>query len=327
MTETFNTDLSQQLITLPNNNLIVPIEIKPDQNPVNCYLARLARKSRVAIISTLGVIAKIASNGQHDLHSFPWISLHYQHVSALRSRLSEIYSPARANTCLAAIRGVMKEAWMLGLILAEDYQKIRSVPAIKGERLPKGRALAGGEIKALFNNSTSNDNILSKRDTAILAVLYGCGLRRSEIVALNVEDYDPIHQSIHVKAGKGNKDRLVYTGSGVQVAIGRWLKVRANSSDAMFTRILKGDHLTNQRLSDQAVKLILHRHAQSSGVATCSPHDMRRTFISDLLDNGVDINTVSKLAGHSNITTTARYDKRGEVAKKKAVDLLHIPIK
>jgi site-specific recombinase XerD len=78
-------------------------------------------------------------------------------------------------------------------------------------------------------------------------------------------------------------------------------------------------------MTDQSVLSILDRISRRAKVRPFSPHDLRRSFISDLLDRGADIATVQRMAGHANVQTTARYDRRGEEAERKAAELLHVP--
>ncbi|HSH77344.1 MAG TPA: tyrosine-type recombinase/integrase, partial [Herpetosiphonaceae bacterium] len=113
------------------------------------------------------------------------------------------------------------------------------------------------------------------------------------------------------------------TGRGL-AALARWLERRGGAGGTLFRPIAKTGQVPPRRLTAQGVCAILRRRAPAAGVAAFSPHDLRRTFIGDLLTAGADIATVQQLAGHANVQTTARYDRRGEETKRRAAALLHI---
>jgi integrase len=300
-------------------------ETAAERNPAVVYLARLAPTGRRAMAQALEAMARMASGGRAGLESFPWASLRYGHTQAIRTALAGRYSPATANRHLAALRGVLREAWRLGLMDAEAYRRAADLPSVRGETLPRGRALSAGELRALFDACRADQTPAGARDAALLAVLYGAGLRRSEVVSLDLADYDQESGALTVRAGKGRKDRVAYATNGSRRALQAWLAVRGTDPGPLFLPVRKGGTVENRRMTDQAVLVILAKRAKQAGVRSFSPHDMRRTFISDLLDAGADISTVQHLAGHANVQTTARYDRRGEAAKKKAAELLHVP--
>jgi len=103
--------------------------------------------------------------------------------------------------------------------------------------------------------------------------------------------------------------------------------VRGSRPGALFCPVNKAGKVNVRRVTSQAIYNALAKRAQQAGVAELSPHDFRRTFVSDLLDAGADIATVQRMAGHANIQTTARYDRRGEKAKQAAAELLDVPYK
>jgi site-specific recombinase XerD len=157
-----------------------------------------------------------------------------------------------------------------------------------------------------------------------MGVLYAAGLRRAEVVTLNVTDYDPESGTITVQ-GKGNKERATYIDNGAGDAMRTWLGVRGDAPGPLFCPVTQTSEVILRPMTDQAVYAILQSRAKKANVRSFSPHDLRRSCVSDLLDAGMDISVVQRFVGHANVTTTARYDRRGEQAKKKAARSLHVP--
>jgi integrase/recombinase XerD len=191
--------------------------------------------------------------------------------------------------------------------------------------LPKGRALSLAEIHALLVACADDPTPAGARDAALIATLVAAGLRRSEAVALDLASYTPADGALMVRQGKGRKDRIVYVLGGAGRTLADWLSLRGDTPGALFYATTRGGHLVARRLTDQAIALLLSRRAQQARVAAFTPHDLRRTMISQLLDAGADLASVQQLAGHSDPATTARYDRRGERAKMSAAARLDLP--
>lgn len=297
-----------------------------DRNSAAVYLASMnSEAGRRTMRQALNLCAGLLSSGNADALAFAWHELRFQHVTALRTRLAESYKPASVNKILAAVRGVLKSAWQLGLMSAEDYHKAASVKSVKNDTLPAGRELTQGELTALVSACERDTTNAGARDAAIIGLMYSCGLRREEVVTLDLADYEPESGRLVVR-GKGNKERTAWLVNGAARAMSDWLNLRGDEAGALFVAVNKSGRITNyEHMTPKVIYNMLAKRATEAGVKSFSPHDMRRTFVSDLLDAGADITTVSKMAGHANVATTARYDRRPEEAKRKAASLLHVP--
>ena len=298
----------------------------PSQNPVAVYLASLGSGSRRAMKQALRVIAELLTGTESDPTTLPWWKIEYQHTQAIRSLLMEKYSPASANKMLAALRGVLRESWRLGFMDAEAFHRAIDIKTVKGSTIPKGRSLGSGEINALVAGCYGDPSPAGIRDATILALLYAGGLRRSEVIALDMVDFDDHTGGLKMLATKGNKSRIVYLGNGAKAALIGWLEVRGQEAGPLLYRIRKGGKIIPERLSDQAIWVILEKRFRQAKVKPFTPHDLRRTFAGEMLDAGVDLVTVQKLMGHASPVTTSKYDRRDETAKKDAAGKIHFPV-
>ena len=306
---------------------VVPVVAAPgplDQNPAAVYLrGKPSAAGRRGLGQSLNRASEVLTSGAtKDALAVNWAEVRYQHVVALRAVLIENGAqPATINHILSAVRGVIKETWRLGLLDAESREWVADVKGVSASKLPAGRHVDIGEVRRLFE--TCGNTPGGARDAAILALLYGCGLRRSEAVALQLDDVD--QGAVTVRSGKGRKDRLVYAPTGGREAIEAWIAHRGTWPGALLCPVAKGGKIQHRTITAQAVQLRLRHLAQQARVPEFSPHDLRRSFVGELLEAGADISAVQKLAGHANVGTTQRYDRRGEQTKRKAAELLHVP--
>lgn len=314
-----------QALTVRNvDDLIAIRDLPPDRHPALAYLSSLESDAgRRTMHSALDTIAdRLTRHQVQDATLIDWRQLRFPHVQALRSVLMRDYAPATANKLLSALRGVMKQAWLMNYITADEYGRIKEVKGVKGSTLPAGRALTAAEITAMLNACAADATPAGARDGALLVLLRACGLRRAEIAGLKIDDYDRINQTIKI-LGKGHKEREVPVNSTAASALSDWLSVRGGRSGFIFCPVNKSGKVnTRSGIRPQSIYNAVNRRAREAGVKELTPHDFRRTFVSDLLDSGADISVVQKLAGHSKVETTQRYDRRQVAVQREAVNRL-----
>jgi site-specific recombinase XerD len=281
------------------------------------YLAGLrSDQSRRSMGAALRVLAKIVSAGTtSDPADVPWHELRNEHSQAVATTLAERFAPSTARQRLSAFRGVLRAAWRAGLLDQDRFARLIDVEPIRGSREPKGRALTSGELRSLFASCAEDTTPVGARDAAALALMVGAGLRRTEAIELNVEQVDLHAEEMRV-LGKGNKERTVPIANGTLSAVIDWIEIRGEAPGPLLITVDRGGHSTGNRLTGDALLRICQRRASRAGVKLFSPHDLRRTFASELLDAGGDIAAVQALMGHANIATTQRYDRRGDHATR-----------
>lgn len=210
-------------------------------------------------------------------------------------------STSSAARALVVARGLHKFGVAEGLLDADVAAEV--TPPKQGERLPD--TLSVQEVEALLD-SCPTETPVGVRDRALLELLYATGARVSELLGLNVDDVQDSEGVITV-TGKGNKQRLVPVGKHAQAAVSAYLvRVRpafaTGKSHALFLNTRGG------ALSRQSAWTVLKQAAQRAGIEKeISPHTLRHSFATHLLEGGADVRTVQELLGHASVTTTQIY--------------------
>lgn len=216
-------------------------------------------------------------------------------------------SAVSAARALIAVRGLHRFAAAEGITDSDVARAVK--PPTPSRRLPKSLTL--DEVLALLDGAGGDaaaDGALSLRNRALLELLYSTGARISEVVGLDVDDVDTRSRSVLLR-GKGGKQRLVPVGRPAIAALDAFL-VRGRPELARRGRGCAAIFLNSRggRLSRQSAWQVLQDAAERAGITTAvSPHTLRHSFATHLLDGGADVRVVQELLGHASVTTTQIY--------------------
>ncbi len=234
----------------------------------------------------------------------PFLKLPTATTSDIRRFVMELMGPRKYTATsvrrkIAALRSFFSLQKREGRRTDNPAQDVPPPKAAK--RLPQ--VMSEAEVARLLRTKVAGkDNIQRLRNAAIMEILYASGIRRAELVGLNLSDVDTERHMMRV-LGKGNKQRMVFINGAAADAIRAYLLVRQRSTDeALF--------LSNRktRLSHRQAWVIFREFAQLSGITKhLTPHVMRHSFATHLLENGADIMTIKELLGHESLSTTQIY--------------------
>jgi len=243
------------------------------------------------------------------------------YVAFLRAARRAPSSVARA---LVAVRSLHRFLVEEGATLEDPTEELG------GPKVPAGlpKALSEAEVEALLGAVTGDDAV-ARRDRAILEVLYAGGLRISELVGLSLADVD-LDEGVVRAFGKGAKERVVPIGRPARAALGAWLSSSGRGVLAPARWARRGDAeavFLNQRggrLSRQGAWAVVRRHGDRAGLRDqLTPHVLRHSCATHMLDHGADIRTVQELLGHASVSTTQVYTKVSTTRVRQVYERAH----
>lgn len=271
--------------------------IEPNVDVERAAMERFALKQAVALTKPNTITDAICGATTESLRSY------------LANLGTQSYSPATMARKIATLRSFYKWADKRGLTLNANPMTMIRTPR-QGKRLPK--AITMEQIEQLLA-APGDADVLGRRDRAMLETLYSTGIRVSELVGLIVADLDLTGEALKVR-GKGKKERIVPLGSHALGAIARYMDLLKN--DAKFGAMAKANAVGlplflnkhGGRLSSRSVRRKLDKYLKQVGLdPTISPHTLRHSFATHLLDNGADLRSVQELLGHQSLSTTQVY--------------------
>ncbi|MGI9016623.1 MAG: site-specific tyrosine recombinase XerD [Euzebya sp.] len=226
------------------------------------------------------------------------------------------YAKSSIARTLVAVRGLHRHLVRDGMMATDTSAELSSPKP--GRKLPD--TLSQAQVEALLSQA-EGDEPAQQRDLAMLELLYSAGLRISELIGLDVDDVDLVDMTVRC-VGKGSRERVVPLGRMATAAVSRWVgEGRLHMSPTTPTLFC---NTRGGRLSRQGGWKIVKRHADAADLAdSVSPHTLRHSFATHLVEGGADIRVVQELLGHSSVNTTQVYTHTSQARLRALYDRAH----
>ena len=264
------------------------------KNPAAVYLDRLHPSGSRSMRRALDrAVAFFTDGAVTDATAFDWSQIHLQQVHRLRSAMVARNAAAgTVNHMLSGVRSTVRIAWELGLVDDKTRIAVEDEPNEKPQQRRRGgRYVKRGEIRRLFAAPVTDP--IGARDVAMLALLFGAGLQRSEAVALQLADYDQVSGAITIR----HDERRVYATNGGKEAIDAWIAIRGDWPGALLAPVGKGGRIRQQAMTAQAVMVRVCAIAEQAGVGLVTPNDLRFTYLTELDRQRLDARTKGRPEG------------------------------
>lgn len=310
------------LAKLENKSIQVQEALKKI-NPAESYLGTLSDSGRESMRSRLNSIARYITHHKNDTQDylrFDWSSLrrfHYEQIMHMLNRETKedgmpLYSPSHLKTTWMALRKVAEQTWSLGLMDSDDFLKIKSLSFDFGQAPVRGRAVGIEEVRSLIEHCLNDSHISGVRDAAIIAIIFGTGMRRQELSNIDISNINLKEKVVRFLGKRRTINERPLPDSVIPVIYRYIEELRGFEDGVFFCRIRKsGEMIIDKKgLTPHGIYYIITKRVQECSIKHSSPHDFRRGLATFLLNDGVDIVEVRDILGHKSISTTQVYVKK-----------------
>jgi integrase/recombinase XerD len=320
--------IARTALTLPLLT-VSGVQLAPEVDPVRKFLA--LRKSPRTVQTMIEAFVRIGALYGVPAEDVAWHQLRRLHTDDVLIRLKQAYSARTVNVTLCALRGVLRCAWTAELMSTDDYTRAVGIENLEVQRLPKGRGLGDDEIGHIMAYCRARGpegcdwpkSAYGSFLLVVVALMLAAGLRASEVSRLTVGSYDRRSRQLRF-VGKRDKEAIVPLDDEVIELLEQWLSVRAEldliEPAPLVVRVRQDGKvgLRTMLLNRRKLEHLCKQIARKALGDKFSPHDLRRTFCTDLLEDGTDLGIAQRLMRHESPVTTALYDRRPLKADAKA---------